>query len=141
MDEIDDRLLDDGLDVVAHAVGNTIASLALVPSGSNPGVYATQDRLELRFTGGGGVLLSDDGQSCCEHRYMSTDDTLDEFAGSRLCGISVRRDLGRAEDDDGETHEQAAVVIETSRGRITLVTHNEHNGYYGGFVLSAKPLD
>ena len=80
-----------------------------------------------------GVLqVWDDGQSCCERRYATTDDQLDTFAGAKLVGIDIV-EMPTEDDKFGEPHEQTFVKIETTAGTITLVTHNEHNGYYGGF--------
>ena len=79
----------------------------------------------------------DDGQSCCEHRYMSTDDNLKYHEGAKLLGIGIK-DAGDIEDDDGECHECQFLEVSTSKGRFQCVNHNEHNGYYGGFSLTAK---
>jgi hypothetical protein len=32
-----------------------------------------------------------------------------------------------------DVHETCFVEVQATGGFITLVTHNEHNGYYGGF--------
>ena len=37
-----------------------------------------------------------------------------------------------------EVHETRFVEIVTTKGSVTLTTHNEHNGYYGGFVLGVE---
>ena len=37
----------------------------------------------------------------------------------------------------GGVHEVQFLNIETSLGIITFETHNEHNGYYGGFYIKA----
>jgi hypothetical protein len=41
----------------------------------------------------------------------------------------------------GEVHEQTFLKIRTNNGDATVVTHNEHNGYYGGFNISASWTD
>lgn len=80
----------------------------------------------------GSLRIWDDGQSCCESRYMMTDDQLHTFVGAKLVGLEMVAgpDLY---DEVGDAHEQMFVKVETTAGTITLVTHNEHNGYYGGF--------
>lgn len=92
------------------------------------------DRLYFEFEDGENMSLRDDGQSCCEHRYMTTDDDLPHYVGAELLGIEVA-DGPDAEDEYGECHEQQFLRINTSKGVLVVVTHNEHNGYYGGFSL------
>jgi hypothetical protein len=29
-------------------------------------------------------------------------------------------------------------VVKTTNGNLTVVNHNEHSGYYGGFSMAAK---
>lgn len=82
------------------------------------------------------LVVKDDGQSCCEHRYITIDDNLDDFIGAKFENI-IEKELKEV-DDDGEYHEMMFVDIKTSKGNIQLVTHNEHNGYYGGFWLVVK---
>ena len=38
-----------------------------------------------------------------------------------------------AEDEHGESHETLFVHVITGAGTLVVTTHNEHNGYYGGF--------
>ena len=56
---------------LTDAIGKKITNLALIDN-------------ELRFTfdDGSKVKLFDDGQCCCENRYMRTDDNLDYFVGA-----------------------------------------------------------
>lgn len=102
------------------AVGQTIASVAL-----------TDNALHFVFDNGFKMKFSDEGQSCCESRYMRTDDDLTQFVGAKLVAAEVRQ-APDIEDEYG-THEVAFLVVNTDRGNITTSTHNEHNGYYGGF--------
>jgi hypothetical protein len=94
-------------------------------------VRMEKDRLEITFSDGQ-LVIWDDGRNCCENRYMTTDDDLSSFVGAKLLGYeAVAVDDTKTEYD--ECHEQMFVKVETTKGTITLVTHNEHNGYYGGF--------
>ena len=61
---------------------------------------------------------------CSEKRWMHTDDDLNYHIGARLNDVEVK-----------ESKVEQFVIITTSRGCITLVNYNEHNGYYGGFEL------
>lgn len=92
----------------------------------------------LRFVMGDGtkLVLRDDGQDCCENRYMVCDDDLGEFIGAKLLGVETRQ-ADDETDEYGEVHEIEFLIIKTSKGDFTVANHNEHNGYYGGFVLQA----
>lgn len=89
----------------------------------------------------GSLRVWDDGQSCCESRYATTDDELDTFAGAKLVGIELVNVPDADTELIDEYHEQVFVKIETTAGTITLVTHNEHNGYYGGFHIRTSWRD
>jgi hypothetical protein len=94
------------------------------------------DRLVIGIESGV-ITLRDEAQSCCEHRYMDTDDDLPYFIDARLLDIEVA-DGPDAEDEHGECHEQQFLKVTTDRGVFTVVSHNEHNGYYGGFCIEAS---
>jgi hypothetical protein len=96
-------------------------------------VLGSDDVLHFVFTDGSRMRIYDDGQSCCEHRYMTTDDDLSSFSGSVLVNIEVR-DAPDMENDY-EVHEVQFLEVMTNRGCFTMATHNEHNGYYGGFCV------
>lgn len=110
---------------VLASVGKRIASVELVA-----------DELRLAFTDGAVLRIYDDGQSCCESRYMRTDDDLPTFAGATLRGVEVR-DATDIACDGEDSHEVAFLVVHTDGGDIVCSTHNEHNGYYGGFAMKA----
>ena len=80
------------------------------------------------------LTITDNGQSCCEHRYMRTDDDCAYHKGASLIAIESGKAAEEA-GDDGYAHEICFVDIKTSRGVITVASHNEHNGYYGGFSM------
>ena len=95
---------------------------------------------ELRlFFAEGGIAFFDDGQSCCEYRHMHTDDDLDYYKGSEYLGAEIK--TGPDEEDKfGGLKESQFLEIKTNRGSFVVVNYNEHNGYYGGFALSVKPI-
>lgn len=96
------------------------------------------DRLNFKFTDGTGMYLFDDGQSCCEHRYMVTADDLNEYADAKLLDVELK-DAPDQEDEYG-VHEVQFLDVKTDKGVFQMANHNEHNGYYGGFWLVARPL-
>lgn len=108
------------------AVGQKIARLALDEE---------RDELRVGLADGMTLVARDDGQSCCEHRYMRTDDTLNAFVGATLTGIEIK-DAPDQEDEYGDVHEVQFLEVQTSAGAFTVANHNEHNGYYGGFWLT-----
>jgi hypothetical protein len=83
----------------------------------------------------GRLVISDEAQSCCEKRYLTCDDDLDDLIGNRLVHIAAKPGP-TSESEYGEQNETCFVEVMTNRGSITLCTHNEHNGYYGGFELT-----
>ena len=121
----------DSAEVFKAAQGKTIATLEM-----------TKDRpeaLEIMLTDGTGIRLFDDGQSCCEHRYMHTDDELGDFVGATLLDAEVRPGP-ETESGWGEYKESEFLVITTSIGQFTVVNYNEHNGYYGGFSVRCSAM-
>lgn len=109
------------------AIGKTIADASL-----------TNDQLRLRFTDGTGIYFYDDGQSCCESRYMVIDDALDEYHGAIFHGAELK-EAPNQQDEYGE-HQVQFLEIKTSKGPITAASHNEHNGYYGGFNVVIRSM-
>lgn len=85
------------------------------------------------------LIMWDDGQSCCEYRYMVCDDDLTHFENSTLLDIT----LENAPDVETEydVHEIQFLHVKTSRGSFTVSSHNKHNGYYGGFRIQAELKD
>jgi len=81
------------------------------------------------------IHIWDDGQSCCEARYMTCDDNPSDLVGGKLVNIEAKEGP-EIEGNFGDLHEQVFVEIATDKGFITVVSHNEHNGYYGGFGLT-----
>jgi hypothetical protein len=109
------------------AVGKTIAGLTL----------GDDDALHFVFEDGSRVKLYDDGQSCCESRYMRTDDNLADYVGAKLLGAEIKEAPSIAAEYD--EHEVQFLEVRTDRGVFTMASHNEHNGYYGGFsIVAAK---
>ena len=92
------------------------------------------EALVLSFEDGLSVQLQDYGQRCCEVRYLTCDDDLSRLVGGVLTRIELK-EAQPIQDDDGDVHEQMFVEVATNECFVTVCTHNEHNGYYGGFDL------
>jgi hypothetical protein len=121
-------MLDGTADSVAaftRAVGKTITELWL----------GDDDALHFEFSDGSRIKLSDEGQSCCESRYMRTDDSLIDYVGAKLLGAEIKKAPNVA-DEYGE-HEVQFLEVQTDRGEFTMTNHNEPNGAYGGFWVRA----
>jgi len=112
---------DESASVAQRAIGLTITKLVL----------GDDDALHFGFEGGFGMKVSDQGQSCCETRYMRTDDDLSSFVGSKLLGLLIKQ--APNEQAEYDEHEVQFLEVQTDRGCFTMASHNEHNGYYGGF--------
>ena len=93
-----------------------------------------EEALILSFGNGKKIKIFDDGQSCCENRYMRTDDDVQSLVGQKLTRIEAKE--APKELDEYGGHEVCFVEVGTDQGHITITNHNEHNGYYGGFGLS-----
>lgn len=96
------------------------------------------DALHFVFENGYKLRISDEGQFCCEHRYMRTDDNLDDFIGAELLSVMVKEGPDDYIESEGVAHEIQFLEIETSEGEFTMVSHNEYSGYYGGFSVVAS---
>ena len=67
---------------------------------------------------------------------MMTDDSLEDFIGSVLLDAEIKD--GPEIECEWDVHEQQFLIVSTDKGEFTMVTHNEHNGYYGGFWIQAS---
>lgn len=103
-------------------------------------VKLEDDSLKFEFTDGRKIRLFDDGQSCCESRYMTTDDDLSEFAGAKLLDMELKTGPN-IEDEYGNDHEVQFLEVKTDKGSFVMSSHNEHNGYYGGFAIVAEVIE
>jgi len=111
------------------AVGKSIKALGI-----------DDDQLVFTFIDGSKIALFDDGQSCCEHRWMHTDDDLDDFIGATLRGAEVRDGPTDSSNEYGDLKESQFLIVSTSLGQFTVVNYNEHNGYYGGFSTVCREV-
>ena len=120
---------------ITPALGKTISDLRFSENDND-------SALSITFADGSKLTLFDDGHSCCETRYMRTDDNLAEYIGGRLLGAEVKDvpeliGFWKDEDEYGD-HDIQFLEITTSKGSFVMSNHNEHNGYYGGFCIEAK---
>lgn len=115
----------DSVKAFTEAIGKRISALSL----------GEDDALHFVFDDGSRLKLFDDGRFCCEYRYMRTDDNLQEFVGAKFLGAEIKQ-APDMEDEYG-VHEVEFLEIQTDIGVFTMASHNEHNGYYGGFLIRA----
>lgn len=129
-----------GIGAMVHYLGGGSPHAASEYVGQTIAAASIEDnRLRLGFGNGKTVEIFDNGQSCCESRYMTTDDDIQSLVGHQLARIEVKD--GPIENEHGDPHETCFVEVGTDHGFITLTNHNEHNGYYGGFGLSIHEID
>jgi hypothetical protein len=96
------------------------------------GVSMNDRGIKLTLATGSTVEVWDDAQQCCEHRYATCDDDIMSVIGGTLVDVVLK---DARELPGGDTHEAQFVDIVTTKGTLTMCSHNEHNGYYGGFDL------
>ncbi len=116
------------VNAIKTSIGNTIGKVWLDDATS---------KLKFQFTSGIVLCIWDDGQSCCESRYMTTDDDLTEYEGAKLLDFELKS-VSEQEDECGECHDIQFLDVKTDKGVFQMASHNEHNGYYGGFLLAAR---
>ena len=94
----------------------------------------TDDCLRIGFIGSVYLDIWDNGRELSERRYMTTDDNLQDYIGATFLGVEVRpcEEVLRGY---GEVLEMQFLVVQTSKGNITVCTHNDHNGYYSGISI------
>jgi len=119
---------EDSVKAFTSALNKTISSIAL-----------EDEALVMGFDDGTKIKFFDNGQSCCESRYMRTDDDLQYYMGAKLLDATI--DPGLSTDVEyGTVHEIQFLNIKTSKGVFTMSSHNEHNGYYGGFSIEVEEV-
>ena len=129
-----------GLGVMIDELMDNAKSVAAYSHGVNKqitGLEINSERLLFTFADGYQMKLFDNGQSCCEYRHMHTDDDLTYFIGTTLMEVEVREGP-ETTTEYGEPKESEFLIVTTSKGAFTVVNYNEHNGYYGGFLLEAR---
>ena len=109
------------------SIGKRLSALALV-----------DDALQFEFADGLKFKMFDDCPSRCEDRYMRTDDNLADYVGAELLGAEVKDAPSVKDEDEYGVHDVQFLEIRTSKGCFTMASHNEHNGYYGGFCIEVE---
>lgn len=97
------------------------------------------ERLLLTMRNGRTLVIRDNGQSCCEHRHMTCDDDLTHFQGAALISVEEREVIDQ--NEGYEVTDICFLIVNTSMGSFTVANMNQHNGYYGGFVLECGWLE
>ena len=127
------------VNAIKKIIGKEITALKLEEPTYDPYMEEkAYSSLAVTVSDGTVVLLYDGGQSCCETRYMRTDDDLKDFVGAVLTDVEIRNAAPIAENYGD--HEIQFLVLKTSEGDLTLSNHNVHNGYYGGFAIQAREM-
>jgi hypothetical protein len=128
-----------GLGVMIQSLGGNETTVNAVKTSRGKIIQKVSldgNELVFKFTDGTGLLMFDDGQSCCETRYMATSDNLEEYAGSTLLDFELK--TAPSEETEYGDHEIQFLDVKTSKGVFQMANHNEHNGYYGGFYIKAQ---
>lgn len=97
------------------------------------------ERLLIEFEDGVKIKIWDDGQCCCESRYITCDDNVKDLIGGVLTNIEIKE--SDEKEEDYATHEWTFIEIFTDKCMISFTTHSEHNGYYGGFIFKMTEVE
>jgi hypothetical protein len=85
------------------------------------------------------ICIWDAGQQCCESRFITCDDDLSSVVGADFINLTkAPAPASEAEDPDDNDEvgdDPMFLILQTDKGFLTFVTHNVHNGYYGGFDI------
>lgn len=128
-----------GLGVIINMLGGNEETINTIKSSLNKVIKSIKldnDELVMEFEDDTKIKIFDDGQSCCEHRYMNCDDNLEQFVGAQFLNAEIRE--GKTIQVYSDEHDIQFLVVITNKGNITFSNHNEHNGYYGGFWIVAQ---
>src|SRR5687767_5987939 len=119
-----------GLGVMIGLLGGNRETVEAIQQSLNKEIKSLvlrDNRLTFEFTDDTRLNVYDDGQSCCEHRYMKTDDNLPDFIGAKLLDFELK-DGGRTEEEDyGYVHEIQFLDVKTDKGIFQMANHNDHN--------------
>ena len=122
---------EDSVKAYRKSVGQFIKSITL-QNKEDP------EYIKVVFESGYAIKILDNGRSCCETRYITTDDDLPYYTGAILNNIKTESAPNVRSEDDYDCHEKEFLRIYTSKGVIVFETHNIHNGYYGGFLIEIE---
>ena len=100
-------------------------------------VFDGDSQITLSF-GNKRLSISDEGQSCCEHRYMNVQDDISYLIGKTYLGWELSDYT--EEDESYAVHEIQFLNIKTSDYVLQVANHNQHNGYYGGFCIEERKV-
>jgi hypothetical protein len=127
------------VDSYHKSIGKTIKHIELSPPPNDSSKWDDegQDTLKVTFDDGSMLTVFDAGQSCCESRYMRTDDKFEAFVGAKLLSMELK-EAPTITGEWGDEHEVQFLELMTSKGALTMASHNEHNGYYGGFAIELR---
>ena len=98
------------------------------------------DSITILFTNDTKIQITDNGQSCCESRYMTSDDDIKHIIGHRLMDIEVVDGPDESDEEGYSYHEIQFLNIKTNFSSVQFASHNEHNGYYGGFSIEIEEV-
>jgi hypothetical protein len=94
----------------------------------------SKEALILDFDSGWKAVFVDHcGYSCCEERYMKTDDDLESIIGDHVVSFEIL--ATEYKDEDYGDLEVSFLHLKTTSDVIVVGTYNSHNGYYGGLDL------
>jgi predicted phage gp36 major capsid-like protein len=102
-------------------------------------VKFSDDTIFLTFADMKTLWIWDGGQSCCERRFMRTDDNIQELVGLDFEGLELST-VARCSFESLDEREIQFLKVKAGWVEVVFSSHNEHNGYYGGFSICVKEV-
>lgn len=123
---------EESVDAYTTSLGKKIIELKLdddANGGDGALIMTFEDDTQLK--------VFDCGRSCCESRYLSTDDDLSYYVNSKLKSIETQSvDVSKKDEEYyGEESEMTFIRVKTTKGIFVINSYNNHNGYYGGILI------
>jgi hypothetical protein len=121
---------EDSVNAYTSSLGKKIVALKL-DDDANSGDGA----LIMTFADDTQLKVYDEARSCCESRYLSTDDDLTHYVNSKLKSIETLSADTIDNEDNYDVTEMTFIHVKTTKGTFVVNSYNNHNGYYGGICI------
>jgi hypothetical protein len=98
--------------------------------------HESRESIIIIFTDGTALNLFDDGQQCCEKRWLASDDKSEDVAGGVLMDVQMEEGV----DDEGSEDilQSQFIRIITDKAPYVVTAYNKHNGSYDGITVKAE---
>lgn len=102
------------MQALSRAKGKTIESITF----SQTSADRYENKMVITFDNGDALAVYDDGQQCCERRYMVANEDMSFYPGAEFYDLDVR-DAVISTLSDGDILELQFMIVSTSFGSFT----------------------